>query len=289
MGGSQIWLKEGEQMTVRDLLKAVCVVSGNDAAVALGEHLAGSESAFVEKMNARAAELGMNDTHFVNATGLPAAGHLTSAHDIALMSRELILRHPDIRQFTTIWMDSLRGGASMLVNTNRLIRSYDGATGLKTGSTDSALYCLSATAELNGMELIAVVLHGPTSDARFADARTLLDYGFATYALVHVVPDEALAPIPVILGERDAVQPVLTADNTLLLEKSAATALEQQVVLPDTVDAPVAEGDRLGELRLTDAAGDTVAVLPIYAGESVAHLTWWQMYRRVLRLAFGAE
>ena len=178
MGGSQIWLKENEQMTVRDLLKAVCIVSGNDAAVALAEHLAGSEDAFVERMNARAQELGMNDTHFVNCTGLPAAGHLTSACDIALMSRELILHHPDIRQFTTVWMDSLRGGESMLVNTNKLIRFYDGATGLKTGSTGSAGYCLSATAEKNGMELIAVVLKGKTSDERFSDAKSLLNYGF---------------------------------------------------------------------------------------------------------------
>ena len=147
MGGSQIWLKENEQMTVRDLLKAVCIVSGNDAAVALAEHLAGSEDAFVERMNARAQELGMNDTHFVNCTGLPAEGHLTSAYDIALMSRELILGHPDIRQFTTVWMDSLRDGESMLVNTNKLIRFYDGATGLKTGSTGSAGYCQSPTAE----------------------------------------------------------------------------------------------------------------------------------------------
>lgn len=288
MGGSQIWLREGEQMTVRDLLKAVCVVSGNDAAVALGEYLAGSEDAFVEKMNARAHELGMLDTHFVNATGLPAAGHVTSAYDIALMSRELILNHPDIRQFTTIWMDSLRDGESMLVNTNKLVRFYDGATGLKTGSTDSAGYCLSATAERGGMELIAVVMKGKTSDERFADARALLDYGFATYALVTVAPDAALAPLPVVLGERGAVQPVLTKENTLLLEKSAAGGLQKEVALPESVPAPIAEGDRLGELRVTDAAGETVAVLPILAGESVAHVTWAQMFRRVLRAAFCA-
>ena len=289
MGGSQIWLKDGEQMTVRDLLKAVCVVSGNDAAVALGEHLAGSEDAFVEKMNARAAELGMNDTHFVNACGLPAEGHVSSAHDIALMSRELILHHPDIRQFTTIWMDSLRDGASMLVNTNKLIRFYDGATGLKTGSTSSAGYNVSATAERNGMELIAVVMKGKTSDERFTDARTLLDYGFATYALVTITPDAALTPLPVVLGERNAVQPVLTGDNTLLLEKTAAGTLEKNVVLPENVPAPIAEGDRLGELRVTDANGETVAVLPILAGESVAHITWSQMYQNVLRTAFCAE
>ena len=289
MGGSQIWLKEGEQMTVRDLLKAVCVVSGNDAAVALGEHLAGSEAAFVEKMNARAAELGMNDTHFVNACGLPAEGHVTSAHDIAVMSRELILNHPDVRQFTTLWMDSLRGGASMLVNTNKLIRYYDGATGLKTGSTDAAGYCVSATAERGGMELIAVVMKGKTSDERFADARAMLDYGFATYTLVNVTPDAALLPLPVNLGERNAVQPLLTKDNTLLLEKATASGLQKELSLPESVDAPVSEGDRLGELRVTNAAGETVAVLPILAGESVAHVTWGQMFRRVLRVAFCAE
>ena len=286
MGGSQIWLREGEQMTVRDLLKAVCVVSGNDAAVALGEHLAGSEDAFVEKMNARAAELGMNDTHFVNACGLPADGHVSSAHDIALMSRELILHHPDIRQFTTIWMDSLRDGASMLVNTNKLIRFYDGATGLKTGSTSSAGYNVSATAERNGMELIAVVMKGKTSDERFADARALLDYGFATYTLATVTPDTALLPLPVELGERSAVQPVLTGENTLLLEKSVASGLQKEVVLPECVPAPVAEGDRLGELRVTDANGETVAVLPILAGESVPHITWSHMFRNILKLAF---
>ena len=286
MGGSQIWLKEGEQMTVRDLLKAVCVVSGNDAAVALGEHLAGSEDAFVEKMNARAAELGMNDTHFVNACGLPAGGHVSSAHDIALMSRELILNHPDIRQFTTIWMDSLRGGASMLVNTNKLIRFYDGATGLKTGSTSSAGYNVSATAERGGMELIAVVMKGKTSDERFADARALLDYGFATYTLATVTPDEALTPLPVTLGARSAVQPVLTGENTLLLEKSAASGLQKEVSLPESVPAPVTEGDRLGELRVTNANGETVAVLPILAGESVPHITWSQMFRNVLKMAF---
>ena len=289
MGGSQIWLKEGEQMSVRDLLKAVCVVSGNDAAVALGEHLAGSETAFVERMNKRAQELGMNDTHFVNCTGLPVEGHVTSAYDIALMSRELILRHPDIRQFTTIWMDSLRGGTSMLVNTNKLVRFYNGATGLKTGSTGTAKYCLSATAERDGMELIAVVLKGPTSDERFADARALLDYGFATYALVTVTPDEALAPIPVRLGERGAVQPVLTRDNTLLLEKAAAHGLQKTVTLQEAVDAPVMQGDQLGELTLTGADGEVLATLPVLAGESVAHVTWPQMFVRVLRSGLCAE
>ena len=286
MGGSQIWLKENEQMTVRDLLKAVCIVSGNDAAAALAEHLAGSEDAFVERMNARAQELGMNDTHFVNCTGLPAAGHLTSACDIALMSRELILHHPDIRQFTTVWMDSLRGGESMLVNTNKLIRFYDGATGLKTGSTGSAGYCLSATAEKNGMELIAVVLKGKTSDERFSDAKSLLNYGFSTWSLVTVTPDEVLPPVPVMLGVRGTVQPVLTSENTLLVEKTLANGLTKEVALAESVAAPVYAGDTLGQLTVRDAAGNTVAELPILAGEDVGHVTFVQMLGRCLARGF---
>ena len=286
MGGSQIWLKENEQMTVRDLLKAVCIVSGNDAAVALAEHLAGSEDAFVERMNARAQELGMNDTHFVNCTGLPAAGHLTSACDIALMSRELILHHPDIRQFTTVWMDSLRGGESMLVNTNKLIRFYDGATGLKTGSTGSAGYCLSATAEKNGMELIAVVLKGKTSDERFSDAKSLLNYGFSTWSLVTVTPDEVLPPVPVMLGVRGTVEPVLTSENTLLVEKTLANGLTKEVALAESVAAPVYAGDTLGQLTVRDAAGNTVAELPILAGEDVGHVTFVQMLGRCLARGF---
>lgn len=224
MGGSQIWLKENEQMTVSDMLKAVCVVSANDCAVALAETVAGSEEAFVERMNQRAAELGMADTHFCNATGLPAEGHVTSAYDIALMSRELIRNHPDIRQYTTIWMDSLRDGASSLVNTNRLIRFYQGATGLKTGSTDSALYCLSGTAERDGMELIAVIMKAPTSTQRFEDATNLLNYGFSTYTLENVVPESALPPVPVSLGTQATVQPVLGENTHLLLEKTKAAA-----------------------------------------------------------------
>ena len=286
MGGSQIWLKENEQMTVRDLLKAVCIVSGNDAAVALAEHLAGSEDAFVKRMNARAQELGMNDTHFVNCTGLPAERHLTSAYDIALMSRELILHHPDIRQFTTVWMDSLRGGESMLVNTNKLIRFYDGASGLKTGSTGSAGYCLSATAEKNGMELIAVVLKGKTSDERFSDAKSLLNHGFPTRSPVTVTPDEVLPPVPVMLGVRGTVQPVLTSENTLLVEKALANGLTKEVALAESVAAPVYAGDTLGQLTVRDAAGNTVAELPILAGEDVGHVTFVQMLGRCLARGF---
>ena len=224
----------------------------NDAnCAALAETVAGSEEAFVERMNQRAAELGMADTHFCNATGLPAEGHVTSAYDIALMSRELIRNHPDIRQYTTIWMDSLRDGASSLVNTNRLIRFYQGATGLKTGSTDSALYCLSGTAERDGMELIAVIMKAPTSTQRFEDATNLLNYGFSTYTLENVVPESALPPVPVSLGTQATVQPVLGENTHLLLEKTKAGSLQQLVTLADSVEAPVAAGSQLGTLTIT--------------------------------------
>ena len=285
MGGSQIWLKEGEQMRVEDLIKAVCVVSGNDAAVALGEHLAGSEEAFVERMNARAKELSMNDTHFLNCTGLPAEGHVTSAYDIALMSRELILHHPDIRRFTTIWMDSLRDGESLLVNTNKLVRFYPGATGLKTGSTSSAKYCISATAEKDGMELIAVVLGGSTSDKRFADAKALLNYGFAAYTLLPVVPESPLPAVPVTLGVRRQVQAVLPQGSVLLLEKNRANALTQSLTLSETLEAPVEQGDTLGSLDLFTADGTLLSSLPLLAGESVARLTWRQLFCRCASFA----
>ena len=284
MGGSQIWLEENEQMTVSDMLKAVCVVSANDCAVALAEAVAGSEEAFVDRMNQRAAELGMTDTTFKNATGLPAEGHVTSAYDIALMSRELILNHPDIRQYTTIWMDSLRNGASSLVNTNRLIRFYEGATGLKTGSTDSALYCLSATAERDGMELIAVIMKGSTSAQRFEDAQALLNYGFATYALASVMPQTPLAPVPVSLGTQATVQPVLGEGDHLLVEKAQAGNLTQTVELAESVEAPVAAGDQLGTLTVT-CGEETIAQIPIVAGEEIPRITFGQMLVRMLRMA----
>ena len=287
MGGSQIWLKEGEQMTVHDLLKAVAVVSANDGAVALAELVAGSEEGFVALMNQRAAELGMADTTFVNCTGLPAAGHLTSAYDIALMSRELILNHPAIREYTTIWMDSLRSGAFQLTNTNKLIRFYDGATGLKTGSTDSALYCLSATAERSGMELIAVVLKSPTSQDRFDAARALLDYGFANYTLMDVYPDQALPPIDVLLGEEDCVQPVLSASSRILVDKAQVNSVTSQVNLCGNVEAPVEAGQKLGEMVVT-ADGQVLQTIPIVAEKAVARLTVPGIFLRFLDRLFMA-
>ena len=285
MGGSQVFLAEGEQITVDDLLKGVCVSSGNDAAVALAEHVAGVTELFVEQMNNRARELGMNDTHFVNCTGLTAEGHVTSAHDIALMSRELLLHHPEVRNYTTIWMDTLRNGTFGLSNTNKLIRFYDGATGLKTGFTQEAGYCISATAERDGMELIAVIMKGNTSDSRNADAKTLLNYGFSTYALVDVQPEEPLPVLPVVLGAADTVSAVLPEEGrTLLLEKSQTGGLTQTVELPESVAAPVCAGDRLGTLTVS-REGTVALAIPIVAGETVARLTWSQTVTQMLRTA----
>ena len=286
MGGSQIWLKEGETLSVADMVKAVCVVSANDCAVALAEHLSGSEEAFVERMNQRAAELGMEDTHFENACGLPAEGHVTSAYDIALMSRELILHHPDIRKYTTLWMDTLRDGQSSLVNTNKLVRFYPGCTGLKTGSTSTAGYCLSATAEKDGMELIAVILKGTTSAQRFEDAKTLLNHGFASYTLCRLTPEGALPAIPVTLGTQATVQP-LAESRSVLLEKAKATDLQQSVDLPERLEAPIARGDRLGTLTVT-REGEVLAELPLLAGEDVPRVSWKDLTLRLLRAALFA-
>ena len=285
MGGSQIWLKENEQLTVRDMVKAVAVVSANDCAVALAEHLAGSEAAFVERMNARALELGMENTTFKNCTGLPTEGHLTCAYDIALMSRELILNHPSIREFTTIWMDTLRNGAFQLSNTNRLIFYYQGATGLKTGFTDTALYCLSATAERDGMELIAVVMHAPTSNDRFDSAKALLSYGFANYALTPVYPDQAIPPVPVLLGERETVQPVTARECSILLEKSKTGTVTTRLELAQSVEAPVEPGQKLGELRVL-VDGQQVDTIDLVAAGGVERLSVGGIFQRFLRTLF---
>lgn len=287
MGGSQVYLKEGEQMTVGELVKCITVVSGNDAAVAMAEYLAGSETAFVEQMNRRAKELGMGDTTFLNCTGLPAQGHVTSAHDIALMSRELVLHHPGVREYTTIWMDSIRGGQFQLANTNKLIRFYEGATGLKTGSTDSAGYCLSASAEREGMELIAVVLKADTSEKRFEAAKSLLSYGFANYTLTDVYPSQALPPVDVLLGEADTVQPVLAQSSRILVEKARLNEVTTELRLCEDVEAPVEEGQKLGEMvvYVGDEAQQTI---PIVADRAVARLTLPGIFSRFLKTLFMA-
>ena len=281
MGGSQVYLEEGEQMPVSEMLKCVTVVSGNDCAVALAEHLAGSEGAFVSQMNQRAQELGMADTTFLNCTGLPAQGHVTSAHDIALMSRELILNHPKIRDYTTIWMDSIRDGAFGLTNTNRLVRFYQGTTGLKTGYTSSAQYCMSATAERDGMELIAVVMRSPTVGQRFEDAKALLDYGFANYSLVPVYPEAPLAPVDVLLGVQAQVQPQLERDCRLLVRKGEEGQVGTRLSMAEDVEAPVERGQILGRLEVYvgEELRDTV---PILAPEPVERLSIPGIFGRML-------
>ena len=285
--GSRVFLSAGEEITVDDLIKSVAVMSGNDATTALAEYVAGSEAAFVEQMNRRAAELGMENTRFVNCTGLDdepdAAEHLTTARDIAVMSREL-LKHDGIRQYTTIWMDTVRDGRFGLANTNKLVRFYDGTTGLKTGYTSAAGHCLAASAEREGMELIAVVLHCATSTDRFQSAKALLDYGFASYALVTPEAPEPLPAVPVELGAVDAVTPVLSGGEPVLVEKAVRQQLETSVELAPSVTAPVEQGQVLGTLTVT-AGGQVVAAVPIVAPERVERLTFWDLLGRICRAA----
>ena len=285
-GGSQIYLKVGETMSVTDMLKSIAVSSANDCACAMAEHLAGSESAFVDLMNARAKELGMNDTHFVNCTGLDddpeAVNHRTSAHDIALMSRELLKNHPDIKKFTTIWMDTVRNGEFGLSNTNKMIRFYQGATGLKTGFTSGAGYCLSATAEREGMELIAVVMGCETSQKRTAACKSMLDYGFANFALVSPDLTEQSTAVAVKLGKGKSVNAVLGESTQMLIDKAQKSGISSQVTLEESVTAPVSRGQRLG--TLTIKAGERIlSEIPLVAGEAVERLTWGDLFGMVLR------
>ena len=284
-GGSQIYLKVGETMSVSDMLKSVAVSSANDCACALAEHIAGSESAFVEKMNLRASQLGMKDTHFVNCTGLDddpnAKEHLTSAYDIALMSRELMLKHPDIQKFTTIWMDTVRDGAFGLSNTNKLIRFYPGATGLKTGFTSSAGYCLSATAQRDGLALIAVVMGAKTSQERFAGCKTMLDYGFANFATVRPeLPTDN--SIPVKLGTQKYIAAIPGEDVQLLIDKGQKDQVNIQVALEESLTAPISKGQKVG--TLTVRVGEQVLKqVPMVASSAVPRLTFWELFLQVLQ------
>lgn len=273
MGGSQIWLEPGETMTVNDLLKAAVIASANDACVALGETVAGSEEGFVALMNERANELGMTNTHFVNCTGLDAEGHLTTAYDVAVMSSALI-RHDLIKDYSTVWMDTLRDGKSELVNTNKLVRFYEGTTGLKTGTTSTAKYCLSATAERNGLELVAVVMAGESSNDRFGGAKKLLDYGFANYNYSSIDAGlEENTELEVIKGTEKTVgiKPQSTLD--VLLPKSASGKIERKTVLSENVTAPVKKGDVLGTVTVT-LDGEQLGEIPLVANEDVERLTF---------------
>ncbi len=284
-GGSQIYLKAGETMSVSDMLKSIAVSSANDCACAMAEHIAGSEAAFVAKMNERAAQLGMNDTNFVNCTGLDddpeAENHVTSAFDIALMSRQLLVHHPKIKEFTTIWMDTVRDGAFGLANTNKMVRFYSGCTGLKTGFTQKAGYCLSASAQREGLELIAVVMGAETSQKRFDACKQMLDFGFANYALV--VPElTENYTVPVKMGEEKVVLAVPAEDIAFLLDKQQKNAVTTEVTLDSCVEAPVSQGQRLG--TLTVKVGDqALRQVSMVAQTGVRRLTWGQIFAILLR------
>ena len=269
MGGSQIWLDVREELTVDEMLKAICVVSANDCTVAMAEYLAGSQEAFVEQMNAKAKELGMNDTNFKNCHGIDEDGHETSAYDIALMSRELLTKHPNITKYTTIWMDSLRDGKSELVNTNKLIRNYKGATGLKTGSTSIALYNLSASATRDNLSLIAVIMKAPTTKIRFAEAEKLLDYGFSNFQYSKFSNEnDILKSISVQKGVKDSIDLAYETSVGALVKKGESKNVEQTINIPEIISAPINKGDVIGNIVYT-IDGNEVAKVNIIANESV--------------------
>ena len=283
-GGSQIYLKAGESMSVSDMVKSIAVSSANDCACAMAEHLAGSEAAFVAMMNSRAKELGMEDTNFVNCTGLDddptAKDHRTSAYDIALMSRELLKNHPDIKNYTTIWMDTVRDGAFGLSNTNKMVRFYSGCTGLKTGFTSGAGYCLSASAQRDGMELIAVVMGSATSQDRFAACKSMLDYGFANFENFTPALQEGAA-VPVKLGIRNSVS--VRPDNAvrLLIPRGQGDRVTTEISLPEEISAPVAHGQELGTLTVRSGQ-EILAQIPLVAESGVERITWGKMFYRLL-------
>lgn len=269
MGGSQIWLDVREELTVNDMLKAICVVSANDCVMAMAEYLAGSESAFVEQMNKRAKELGMNDTTFMNCHGIDTDGHFTSAYDIALMSQELMKNHPSITNYTTIWMDSLRDGKSSLVNTNKLIRTYRGATGLKTGSTSLALYNLSATATRDDLSLIAVVLKGETGPIRFAEAQKLLDYGFNNYSYKKFgSAGEVAGTVQVDKGIEKEVKGLYARDSGSLIKKGQESNIKQEISLSNNIAAPITKGDIIGKVTYS-VEGEVLGTTDVIAEKDV--------------------
>lgn len=269
MGGSQIWLDVREELTVDEMLKAICVVSANDCTVAMAEYLAGSQEAFVTQMNDKARELGMNDTTFKNCHGIDEDGHETSAYDIALMSRELLTKHPDITKYTTIWMDSLRDGKSELVNTNKLIRNYKGATGLKTGSTSIALYNLSASATRDDLSLIAVVMKAPTTKIRFAEAEKLLDYGFNNFQYSKFANEgDIIKTISVEKGVKDNIELAYENSAGALIKKGESKNVEQTINIPDKISAPINKGDVIGNIVYT-VDGNEISKVNIIANETV--------------------
>lgn len=283
MGGSQIWLEPGEQMTLNDMLKAICISSANDAAVAVAEYVGGSEPAFAEMMNARAASLGMTNTHFVNACGLDEEGHLSTARDVAIMSREMLLHHTEVRDYCSIWMDTLRGGTTQLVNTNKLLKSYSGITGLKTGTTGKAGVCISASAERDGLRLIAVVLGSASGKDRFQAASTLLDYGFAHYeSAAAALPDDAPQTLPVERGTAETVFLNYENPERCLMPKGEGSALTTVIELPETLPAPVTAGEQVGCVKLLNH-GTEMRSYPITAAQDVDALSFGYCLRLLTR------
>ena len=282
MGGSQIWLDTTETLSVHEMLKAICVVSANDCCVAMSEYISGSEELFVEQMNKRAKELGMNDTCFKNCHGIDEDGHLTSSHDIAIMSRELITKHLKITEYTTIWMDSLRNGESELVNTNKLIRNYEGATGLKTGSTSTALFNLSATATRDNLSLIAVIMRGETSAIRFSEAQKLLDYGFSNFEYVECAKkDDIVKTINVDKGITSNVDAIFESDAGCLIKKGNSKNITSNISLDDNISAPITKGQKLGEV-IYSVNEETIAKVNIVAKEEVKKLNLINMCARTI-------
>lgn len=293
MGGSQIWLDPRETLSVDEMLKAICVVSANDCIVAMAEHIAGSEESFVKMMNDKAKELGMNDTCFKNCHGIDEDGHVTSSYDIAIMSRELLKNHPDITKYTTIWMDSLRDGKSELVNTNKLLRNYSGATGLKTGSTSLALYNLSASAARNNLSLIAVIMKAPTSAIRFSEAKKLLDYGFNTYEYKKLGKEnDIISTISITKGVETSVDVCLSKNAGILIKKGEAKNINQNINLPESISAPIKKGQVIGKLTYSNDSTELLSIdlvankdiNKMNIGNMITHLykSWFCLNRQVL-------
>ena len=281
MGGSQIWLEPGEEMTLNDMLKAICISSANDAAVAVAEYVGGSEPAFAEMMNARAAELGMTNTHFVNACGLDEPEHLSTARDVAAMSREMLLHHTEVRDYCSIWMDTLRGGATQLVNTNKLLKSYSGITGLKTGTTGKAGVCISASAERDGLRLIAVVLGAASGKERFQAASTLLDYGFSHFeSAAAELPADAPLSLPVKRGTAESVALTYTAPERCLMPKGESSTLQIALDLPQKLAAPIRAGETVGTVKISNGSAE-LASYPVTAAQDVDALSFTYCLRRL--------
>lgn len=287
MGGSQIWLDVRETLTVEEMLKAICVVSANDCVVAMADYLEGSQDAFVKKMNQKAQELGMNDTTFKNCHGIDEDGHLTSAYDISIMSRELLINHPSITKYTTIWMDSLRDGKSSLVNTNKLVRNYNGCTGLKTGSTSIALYNLSASATRNNLSLIAVVLKAPTPAIRFSNAQKLLDYGFSNYSVTSFgKKGDVIKSVMIKKGTSSSIDAILENDADILTSNSSSNDITQEIKLDDTINAPVLENQKIGKVEFS-VNGNVVSTVNLVSSRDVDKLSFVTITKLVLNKWFN--